>query len=156
MHSQPSDYMVTLIIKRFQLKLFPAAEHYNTLPAFALDCCKLMLKRKGVKIELIQDLLQLEFVNRAKRGGKASGSDMDTFKIYLLGLCSVLGPRLCFSRKGAEYIKKTLREDFKGSCSNPVIKQLCRAVDRSLMEELPDPNDDFEILYLDANVSNPS
>lgn len=99
-----------------------------------------MLKRKGVKIELIQDLMQLKFVNRAKRGG----------------LCSVLGPRLSFSRKGAEFIKKTLREELVKICPRSTVKELCKAVDKSLLEDLPDPDDDFEILYLDANVSSPS
>ena len=75
----------------------------------------------------------LEFVNRPKRGGSTA----------------VLGPRLVFSRQGADLIKAEL-QTLIPEYGETVIKNATSRIDDVLEEGLGD-DEDFYILYLDAN-----
>ena len=62
---------------------------------------------------------QLKFVGRAKRGG----------------ICSTLGPRLSFGRKGAELIKESLNE-MKDETNKDEIDRLINQVENVIIQEL--------------------
>ena len=75
----------------------------------------------------------LEFVNRPKRGGATA----------------VLGPRLVFSRKGAAVIKEEL-QSLIPEYGEVAINNAAARIDEVLEESL-ESDEDFYILYLDAN-----
>ena len=76
----------------------------------------------------------MKFVGRAKRGG----------------ICSTLGPRLSFGRKGALLIKETLNE-MKDDTNKEEIERLISQVEAVIREELED-GEDKDILYIDGNI----